>query len=174
MVYYGKNDSNTHKLWITIWTLNKEGLKFLSFWSLFCLKKIQDSLDHEFVSLSNFIKRYLALCWNFLTICLGLDARNPFCHFSTLLFPRLRGSGGLTLSSLSYKRRFQPSSLLDVALISKAELFFVLDQSLRRVWLWCYPSVRQQKEETEAEESFKHIQFYRQTAAKQFFHWYSL
>ena len=51
----------------------------------------------------------------------------PVIHFATfppLLFPRLRGSGGLTLSSLSYKRRFPPSSL-DIAPISelKCSLF---------------------------------------------------
>ena len=172
MVYYGKNDSNTHKLWITIWTLDKEGLKFLSFWSLFCLKKIQDSLDHEFVSLSNFIKRYLALCWNFLTICLGLDARNPFCHFSTLLFPRLRGSGGLTLSSLSYKRRFQPSSLLDIAPISKlknslfstnrSEESFALMLSMRA-------TTKSRNRSGRIFQTYSVL-----VSAKQFFHWYSL
>ena len=55
-------------------------------------------------------KDFEPLAETFLTICLGLDACNPFCHISPTFVPRLRGSRGLTLSPLSYKRRF-PSSL---------------------------------------------------------------
>ena len=111
------------------------------------------------------------LCWNFLTICLGLDARNPFCHFSSTFVPRLRGSRGLTLSSLSYKKFHH----LDIVPTSLQAVFFVFDQSLnRRGWLWCHPCVQQQKVEREAEisfwlTSFKFIQF----SGRHLFHCYS-
>ena len=63
----------------------------------------------------------------------------PVIHFATfppLLSPRLRGSGGLTLSSLSYKDFHHLHSIL-LFLFP----FFVFDQSLNKGgWLWCHPS----------------------------------
>ena len=108
-IYYGQSGSHTQfycclKL---VWTQNLP--KAMAFFKI-CLIMISCLNLISWKDIWPFVKTFLpfVLVWT------------PVIHFATfppLLFPRLRGSGGLTLSSLSYKRWFPPSSL-DIASIS--------------------------------------------------------